>query len=83
MLFGVAPAKTSVPIEPYELYRKELRLVASNINPFTMEKAVVMLAERTVKVEKIVSDRVELADVPKLLLAKPAPDEVKIALEFA
>ncbi|PZR64539.1 MAG: hypothetical protein DLM53_00095 [Candidatus Eremiobacter antarcticus] len=83
LLFGVAPAKTSVPIEPYELYRKELRLAASNINPFTMEKAVVMLAERTVEVDKIVSDRVELADLPKLLLGKPAPDEVKIALEFA
>lgn len=83
LLFGVAPAGKPVAIEPYELYRKELRLTASNINPFTMGSAITMLAERTVQVEKIVSDRVELADLPKLLLGKPAADEVKIALEFA
>src|SRR5579864_2834741 len=71
LLFGVPPAGARVVVEPYELYRKELRLVASNINPFTMEKAVALLAAGTVKVSTIVSQRVGLDDLPKLLLGKP------------
>ena len=81
-LFGVAPVGAKVAIEPYELYRKELRLVASNINPFTMEKAVAMLGARTVKVDKIVSQVVGLDELPALLLNKPSPHEVKAALRF-
>ncbi len=83
LLFGVSPQGVKVAIEPYELYRKELRLVASNINPFTMEKAVALLAAGTVKVQGIVSHPVGLADLPKLLLGKPAPDEIKAALRFS
>ncbi len=83
LLFGVAPIGAKVDIEPYELYRKELRLVGSNINPFTMEKAVAMLAARTVKVDTIVSQRIGLEDLPKLLLEKPAAEEVKAALVFS
>jgi len=83
LLFGVAPVGAKVPVEPYELYRKELRLVASNINPFTMEKAVAMLGSCTVKVDKIVSQVVGLDDLPALLLNKPSPEEIKAALRFA
>jgi threonine dehydrogenase-like Zn-dependent dehydrogenase len=83
LLFGVPPAGARVLVEPYELYRKELRLVASNINPFTMEKAIALLAAGTVKVDKIVSQRVALDDLPALLLGKPSPQEVKAALRFS
>ena len=82
LLFGVAPMGQKAAIEPYELYRKELRLVASNINPFTMDKAISLLAAGQVKVDRIVSQRVSLRELPKLLLSKPSPDEVKIALEL-
>lgn len=80
LLFGVAPSGARATFEPYELYRKELRLTASNINPFTMEKAIDLIASGQVQVEHIVSQRVGLAELPALLLAKPSPDEVKIAL---
>jgi L-iditol 2-dehydrogenase len=83
LLFGVAPAGAKVAIEPYELYRKELRIVASNINPNTMEKAIALLAAGTVKVGSIVSERVGLDELPKLLLSKPSPQEVKVALRLA
>jgi L-iditol 2-dehydrogenase len=83
LLFGVAPVGAKVAIEPYELYRKELRLVASNINPHTMAKAVTLLAEGKVKVGEIVSQRVSLDELPQLLLTKPSPTEVKAALHFS
>lgn len=82
LLFGVAPRGAKVTIEPYELYRKELRLVASNINPFAMEKAVALLAAGTVKVTGVVSHTVALEGLPSLLLGKPPADLVKAALRF-
>jgi 2-desacetyl-2-hydroxyethyl bacteriochlorophyllide A dehydrogenase len=82
LLFGVAPKGAKVPLEPYELYRKELRLVASNINPFTMEKAIALLAAGTVKVDGIVTHAVGLGDLPKLLLGRQGPDAIKAALRF-
>lgn len=83
LLFGVAPQGARVQIEPYELYRKELRIAASNLNPFTMEKAVAMLGARTVKVEGIVSHAVSLEELPALLLNPPPAGEVKAALRFS
>jgi len=82
LLFGVAPRGAKVTIEPYELYRKELRLVASNINPFAMEKAVALLAAGTVKVNGVVSHTVALEGLPSLLLGKPPADLIKAALRF-
>lgn len=83
LLIGVAPKGAKVAVEPYELYRKELRLIASNINPFTMEKAVALLAAGTVKTDGIVSQTVGLEDLPNILLNKPSPQEIKVALRFS
>ncbi|MBV8461047.1 MAG: zinc-dependent alcohol dehydrogenase family protein [Candidatus Eremiobacteraeota bacterium] len=83
LLFGVAPSGAKAQVEPYELYRKELRIAASNLNPFTMEKAVAMLASRTVKVDGIVSHVVSLDELPQLLLNAPPAGEVKAALRFS
>jgi len=83
LLFGVAPKGATSILEPYELYRKELRLVASNINPFSMEKAIALLASGAVKVDEIVSQPVALDDMPKLLTTAPAPSDVKAALRFS
>jgi L-iditol 2-dehydrogenase len=82
LLFGVAPRGAKVAVEPYELYRKELRIVASNINPFTTEKAVALLGAGTVKVDGIVTHPVGLDDLPNMLLGKLPPDLIKAALRF-
>jgi len=83
LVFGVSPEGAKVQVEPYELYRKELRLVTSNLNPLTMDKAIAMLADRSVKVKGVVSHTVSLDDLPQLLLAAPPPGEVKAAVHFS
>jgi L-iditol 2-dehydrogenase len=83
LLFGVAPHGAPTTLEPYALYQKELRLVASNINPYTMDKAIALLGDGLVKVSDIVSHPVELDELPQLLKSPPAPSEVKAALRFS
>jgi L-iditol 2-dehydrogenase len=82
LLFGVPARDARVTLPPYEIYRKELRLVGSNINPFTMEKAVALLASGRVRVEGIVTHPVELQDMPALLQHPPGAAEIKAALRF-
>lgn len=83
LLFGVSPKGATTTVEPYALYQKELRLVASNINPYTMDKAIALLAGGIVKVADIISHPVGLDDLPSLLSAPPGPTEVKAALRFS
>jgi len=83
LMFGVPPQGKTTVTEPYALYRKELRMIASNINPFTMEKAIALLAEGAVNVDSIVSTVVTLDDLPSLLRSPAAPTEVKAALRFS
>lgn len=82
LLFGVAPKGRATEIEPYELYRKELRIVASNVNPHTMGKALALLGSGVVRTSGIVSHRVALEQLPDVLLSPPAPDEIKAAVYF-
>lgn len=82
LLFGVPPAGKVTALEPYAIYRKELRIVGSNINPHSTDKAIALLASGAVRVDGIVSHSVGLEDLPALLLSKPSPEEVKAALRF-
>src|SRR6202022_2014136 len=82
LLFGVSPRGANAVVEPYALYQKELRVIASNINPFTMDTAIALLAGGTVKVADIVSHPVGLDDLPDLLKSAPPPSEIKAALRF-
>jgi threonine dehydrogenase-like Zn-dependent dehydrogenase len=82
LLFGVSPMGKTTAIEPYVLYRKEQRIVASNINPHTMDKAIALLANAEVRVDHIVSREVALDELPALLSTPAAADEIKAALRF-
>ncbi|XP_073990970.1 D-altritol 5-dehydrogenase-like isoform X2 [Rhodnius prolixus] len=43
-IFGVASPSTKVRFSPYEIYRKELKICGSNINPFCFPRAVELVA---------------------------------------
>ncbi|XP_014273645.1 uncharacterized protein [Halyomorpha halys] len=39
-IFGVAAPHSKITISPFEIYKKELTIIGSNINPFSMKKAL-------------------------------------------
>ena len=43
LLFGVAPAGKKVEVEPYMVFRKEITIVGTIINPYTVQRAVELL----------------------------------------
>lgn len=66
MMFGLTKPEEELPIQPYEIFRKELVLKASFINPYTMGRAVSLINERRVDVKSMIAEAItleELADV--------------------
>ncbi len=67
LLFAVAPEKLEVPISPFEIYRKELRIQGSYVNPYTFSRGLSMLASGKVNVKPLVERDVALDELPEIL----------------
>jgi 2-desacetyl-2-hydroxyethyl bacteriochlorophyllide A dehydrogenase len=55
--FGVAPQELEVAIKPYDVFRKELHISGSFVNPYTTRAAIEMLAAKRVRVKEIITHR--------------------------
>ena len=53
VIFGVSPAKQKILIAPYEIYRRDISLIGSFLNPFTFKTAVDLFATGRIDFEDI------------------------------
>ncbi|MCF3642357.1 zinc-dependent alcohol dehydrogenase family protein [Rhizobium sp. TRM95111] len=78
VILGVLPQGETVPIEPFDLLFREIRLLGSFINPSTHARAATLVAEGAIKVEPLISRRIGLAEVPDAIANPPRAGEVKV-----
>ena len=64
LLFGVAPQSAAVAVSPYGVYRREITITGSFTNPFTHGRALALLASGRVNVERLISHRLSLDELP-------------------
>lgn len=70
MLFGLTKPDDTVSVKPFELYRKELEIKASYVNPYTQKRALDLIDSGRIDVSSMIYDTCgleQLADV----LGKP------------
>ncbi len=79
LVFGVAPPGRTIAVEPNHLFKKELSLFASNINPFTHYRAVQMLP--TLDIGSLVTHIFPLAKINDALDLATRGIGFKIAIE--
>jgi L-iditol 2-dehydrogenase len=60
MLFGLTDPACEIPLKPFELFKKELTVRASFINPYTFGRASELLRTGRVDITPLVTDRVPL-----------------------
>ncbi len=65
--FGVCPVGATIPIEPNEVYIKELTIVGSYVNPHTFARAISMLHSGRVSIENFQLHKFSLDDVHNAL----------------
>ena len=66
MYFGLAAPEESFPIRPDDIFKKELHITSSYINPYSFERAIQILESGTVELESLITNVVpldEIADV--------------------
>ncbi len=71
MMFGLTAPDETVSIKPFQIFKKEIVLKASFINPYTQGRALALIASGKIDVSSMVSTVAPLAHLPQIL-ADPA-----------
>lgn len=77
IVLGVMPKNAFVPLEPFDILFRELRILGSFINPFTHRRAAELIASGALEIDPLITRRASLADVPNIIKEPPAPGEIK------
>lgn len=67
VLFGVASPDAYIEIKPFEVFKKELTIRASFVNPFTMERALKLLAGKRVIIDDAIGGEISLDELNEVL----------------
>lgn len=76
LYFGVPPEGGTFPLEPYQLFRRELKILSSFTSLRNSLQAIRLMREGAIKVADLVSHRLPLADLEKgfkLIIEKKEP----------
>lgn len=71
MFFGLTAPDDTIKIKPFEIFKKELEIKASYINPYTQQRAIEMINSKRIDVKSMVAETAELSRLPEIL-ADPA-----------
>ena len=67
MLFGLTKPDFEIKLKPFDLFKRELTVKASYINPETMAEAIQMIADGRVRVIDLIAEKIELSDLSEYL----------------
>lgn len=67
MIFGLTAPDEEVAIRPFELFKKEIVLKASFINPYTMGRAVALIDSKKIDVDSMVNPPISFEELPEVL----------------
>lgn len=66
MLFGLTEPLCTIPFMPFELFKKEVTVKASFINPYTQDRAVSLLKSGRLNVKDLITDIITLDNINKV-----------------
>ncbi len=67
MFFGLAKPDESISVKPFELFKKEIVLKASFINPYTQKRALELIASGRIDVSSMIYELAPLDELPLIL----------------
>ncbi|MEZ0536842.1 zinc-dependent alcohol dehydrogenase family protein [Caldicellulosiruptoraceae bacterium PP1] len=81
LLFSVAPPNLFVEVNPFELFKKDVNIYTSFVNPFTHSKALSLLESGSLNLSYIVSHKIGLEEL-KWYLENKAQNQLKCIVSF-
>ena len=82
MLFGLTGTQDEIPLRPFDLFKREVTVKASFINPYTQKRAISLLESGRINVRDLITDRIELGQLGPLLAAKDYRGKGKIIVRL-
>ena len=67
MLFGLTAPSDTMEIRPFELFKKEITLKASFINPYTQSRALALIENGRIDIDSMIYDRIRLDGLTNIL----------------
>jgi 2-desacetyl-2-hydroxyethyl bacteriochlorophyllide A dehydrogenase len=66
MMFGLTPPDCEIALQPFDVFRRELHLTASFINPYTLQRSLNLIESGTIQIEPLLGARVALKDIAQV-----------------
>lgn len=70
MMFGLTKPNDELSIKPFEIFKKEITLKASYINPYTQQRALDLISSRRIDVSSMIYEKIPLKELPEVLADK-------------
>lgn len=80
MVFGVCPLESTITVNPFQVYHKDLTILGCMALNYTFEPAIAMLEAGVVDVRPMLTHRLPLAEFPAALALAGGPDSVKVQI---
>ncbi len=78
VIFGLAPLNEIAEINLAKIFKKEIRIHNSYLNPFTFDAAVKLLVSRKINVADLVSHQTSLENIKEIFFSKNLSGNIKI-----
>lgn len=72
MLFGLSKPDDKIAIKPFEIFKKEIVIKASFINPYTQKRALSLIDSGKIDVSSMIYKTISLEELPVVLADKKA-----------
>lgn len=83
LMFGVCPAGSSITLDPFEIYNKQARIIASKMPPRTLDRAARLIESGSIACDQIVTSTVGLDQLAQSVVGfnDHRGSEVKVAVD--
>lgn len=81
MLFGLTDPAEEIPVKPYDIFKKELTIRSSFINPYTFNRSIALLASKRILVKELITDIIPLDEINKVFKDDSYRKKGKIIIE--
>lgn len=70
MLFGLTKPDDEIKVKPFEIFKKEITIKASYINPYTQKRALALIENEKIDVKSMIYKTIEVDELPSVLADK-------------
>ena len=80
VIFGLAPKDQDITLNLQQLFKKEIKIFNSFLNPFTFKSAVDLLINKKISVKELLTKQLNLMDIPSFFTDNIISGNIKVQI---